>query len=298
MSKINRLELRQLRTFQALLREGNVSRVASQIGLTQQAVSDQLKKLRELFNDPLFVRKTNGLVPTPLAQSLEDRVSVILKEAENLLVPDVFEPARANSTYVIAATDYAQLVVLPWLLSTLRKETPGVKVIVRDFDEDHLHELMLAGRVDLAITLPDYIPSSYCSIHLFTEHHVCVASKNSTFPNRKLTLQKIASIPQIVASSSGANYRGSIESLFREADLTPNIAITAPCFTVIPSFLEKTDTIAFLPSRIVLNSNLKQIRHEDGLMHFDIVASWHGRSDRDPLHQYIVDLLSRKFEQP
>jgi len=295
MSKINRLELRQLRTFQALLRERSVSRVATEVGLTQQAVSDQLKKLRDLFDDSLFVRKTNGLVPTPLAKSLEDRVNVILKETEGLLTPDLFEPAKATSTYIIAATDYAQLVVLPWLLSTLRKKTPGVKIIVRDLDEDDLHELMLAGRIDLAISLPDSIPSSYRSVPLFSERHVCVTSRKSTLPNRKMTLQELAVIPQIVATSSRANYRGSIETLFKEAGLTPNVAIAAPCFTVIPSFLEKTDTIAFLPSRIVKKSDLRTIKHDDCLMSFDIVASWHIRSANDPLHQWIVELLSKMY---
>ncbi|YCM46985.1 LysR family transcriptional regulator (plasmid) [Verrucomicrobiaceae bacterium 227] len=296
MDKINRLELRQLRTFQALLREGNVSRVASQIGLTQQAVSDQLKKLREIFDDPLFVRKTNGLVPTPLARNLEDRVNIILRETEGLLAPDVFDLKKARATYVIVATDYAQLIVLPWLLSMLRKEAPGVKVVVRDFDEDHLHDLMLTGRVDLAICLPDSTPPTYRKTSLFTEHHVCVTSKKSRLPKRKLSLAELAAIPQIVAASSSANYRGSIETLFRDAGLSPNVAISAPCFTVIPSFLEQTDTIAFLPSRIVSNYSLKIIKHDDCQMDFIVAASWHARSDNDPLHQWIVDLLTKKFE--
>ena len=78
MSKINRLEIKQLRILQALLSELNVSRVANQVGLTQQAISDQLKKMRDIFDDRLFLRKSNGLVRTPMALKLGLKIDKIL----------------------------------------------------------------------------------------------------------------------------------------------------------------------------------------------------------------------------
>ncbi len=124
MSKIDRLEIRQLRILQALLREQNVSRVAQQVGLTQQAVSDQLRKLRDIFDDRLFLRKSNGLIPTPLAEQLGGRIDELLQGFEQLLESESFEPSLIDSTYVIAATDYAQQIVLPDLLSKIRQQAP------------------------------------------------------------------------------------------------------------------------------------------------------------------------------
>ena len=76
---------------------------------------------------------------------------------------------------MIAATAYAQQVVLPALISKLRKQSPNLRLIVRDFEIDTFHELMESGKVNLVIAFPDYIPDSYPIIKLFEEHHVCVA---------------------------------------------------------------------------------------------------------------------------
>lgn len=123
------------------------SKAANHLGLTQQAVSEHLKKLRDVFNDRLFLRKTNGFVPTPFAQDLAVEVDKLLKDFQALLSPKVFNPKTVSDTFVISATDYAQQVVLPNLISKLRKQSPNLKLIVRDFEIDTLHELMENGKV-------------------------------------------------------------------------------------------------------------------------------------------------------
>ncbi|GHX76110.1 transcriptional regulator [Vibrio cholerae] len=177
MNKLDRLDIKQLRVFQALIREQSASKAASQLGLTQQAVSEQLKKLRDVFGDRLFLRKTNGFVPTPLAEELSLEIDKLLRDFQTLLSPKAFNPTTVEGSYVIAATDYAQQVVLPSLIAILRVQSPNLKVIVRDFELDKLNDLMESGKVNLAIAFPDYIPESYPMIKLFEEHHVCITSK-------------------------------------------------------------------------------------------------------------------------
>lgn len=295
MSKVNRLEVKQLRILQALLRERNVSRVASQVGLTQQAISDQLRKLRDIFDDRLFLRRSNGLVPTPLAEDLGVKIENILTDLEGLLDPPAFNPAKVSATYAIAATDYAQQIVLPRLLSKIRKLAPGLKIIIRDFEIDNLHELMVTSRINLALTFPDYIPSSYPYFTLFNEHHICIASKKSPLAKRKLSLADIASHPQIIASPSRPNFRGSIDAWFEEAGLMRNVVISAPCFSVVPRYIETTDAIAFLPSRTLLNDKLTKLDLNESLIDFEVIAAWHPRSSQDPLHNWITDLLKEEY---
>ena len=155
---------------------------------------------------------------------------------------------------------------------------------------------MSTSRVDLAITFPDYIPSSYHSISLFTEHHVCVASKKSKLAKRKLSLKEISLEPQIVASPSRPNFKGSVDAWFEEAGLTRNIVISAPCFSVVPGYIETTDAIAFLPSRAPINDSLEVIQLNESPMNFDVIAAWHSRSDKDPLHNWVIDLLKREYK--
>jgi len=295
MSKINRLEIKQIRIFQALLVEKNVSRVADQIGLTQQAVSDHLRKLRELFDDPLFIRKKNGLIPTPMAENLAPKIDQALDAFDGLLQPDIFNPAEATASYVIAATDYAQQVVLPKLISNLRQAAPFVKLIIRDLDIDNLQEQVVSNRIDLVLAVPDYIPKSYRKIHLFTEHHVCVASKKSAYSEQNLNMEKIAALPQIIAMPSRPNFKGSLSAWFKDAGFTPNIIISAPCFSVVPGYIEATDAISFLPSRAPLNDNLEILTLEECPLEFDIIAAWHSKSDKDPLHNWVLSILKQQY---
>ncbi|MCM2681117.1 LysR family transcriptional regulator [Echinimonas agarilytica] len=291
MSKIDRLEIRQLRLLQALLREQNVSRVAHQVGLTQQAVSDQLRKLRDIFDDRLFLRKSNGLTPTPLALQLGDKIDGLLTGFEQLLEPELFEPSLIDSTYVIAATDYAQQVVLPDLLSKMRQQAPKLRVIIQDLDIDNLADAMVAGKINLVVAFPDFVPNNYPCLTLFTEHHVCVAPKNSHLAGKKLGLEAIAHHPQIIASPSRPNFRGSIDSWFEEFGLKRNVVISAPCFSIVPLYLDATDAIAFLPSRALIGSNLSIIDLKESPVSFDVITAWHPRSNNDPLHNWVVDFL-------
>ncbi|WP_024613119.1 LysR family transcriptional regulator [Pseudoalteromonas sp. TB64] len=290
MSKLDRLDIKQLRIFQALIREKNASKAASKLGLTQQAVSEQLKKLRDVFDDHLFLRKTNGFVPTPYAEELSVDIDKLLNDFQALLAPKIFDPKTINGTFVIAATDYAQQVVLPALVKLLRAQAPNLKLIIRDFELDSLHDLMESGKVNLAIAFPDYIPSTYPIIKLFEEQHICVTSPNSSIAGTKPTLAQIASYPSIIASPSRPNFKGSIDDWFKSFDLTRNVVVSAPCFSIVPMYLETTDSIAFLPSRAV-SSELVKIELLQLPAPFDVIAAWHPRYNKNPLHKWVVSKL-------
>lgn len=291
MSKLDRLDIKQLRIFQALIRERNASKAASHLGLTQQAVSEHLKKLRDVFDDRLFLRKTNGFIPTPFAEELAIEVDKLLNDFQALLSPKIFDPKTAKGTFVIAATDYAQQVVLPELISKLRKQSPNLRIIVRDFEIDKLHELMESGKVNLAIAFPDYIPDSYPLIKLFEEQHVCVAPPNSMLLNSKPTLKEIASYPSIIASPSRPNFKGSIDDWFKQFGFERNVVVSAPCFSIVPMYLETTDSIAFLPSRAIKGLDLIEIPLEESPDSFDVITAWHPRYNEDSLQKWVVSLL-------
>ncbi|MBG9995607.1 LysR family transcriptional regulator [Pseudoalteromonas sp. NZS127_1] len=290
MSKLDRLDIKQLRIFQALIREKNASKAASKLGLTQQAVSEQLKKLRDVFDDQLFLRKTTGFVPTPYAEELSVDIDKLLNDFQALLAPKIFDPKTVNDEFVIAATDYAQQVVLPALVKVLRAQAPNLKLIIRDFEIDSLHDLMESGKVNLAIAFPDYIPSTYPIIKLFEEQHICVTSPNSSIAGTKPSLAEIASYPSIIASPSRPNFKGSIDDWFKSFDLTRNVVVSAPCFSIVPMYLETTDSIAFLPSRAV-SSELVKIELLQLPAPFDVIAAWHPRYNKNPLHKWVVSKL-------
>ncbi|AZG71720.1 LysR family transcriptional regulator [Shewanella livingstonensis] len=291
MSKLDRLDLKQLKVFQALMREENASKAASQLGLTQQAVSEHLKKLRDVFDDRLFVRKTNGFVPTPFAEELSVGVDKLLIDFNSLISTKTFIPHKAKGTFTISATDYAQQIVLPMLIAKLRVQAPNLKLIVQDFEIDKLHEQMESGKVNLAIAFPDYIPQSYRVIKLFEERHVCVTSTHSTISKTIPSLAEIAQYPTIIASPSRPNFKGSIDDWFAQFGLQRNIVVSAPCFSVVPMYLETTDSIAFLPLRAIKGLDVVTLELEQSPDSFDVIAAWHPRYHDDPLQKWVISLL-------
>jgi len=297
MNPINRLDLKQLRVLQALLRERNLSRVAAQMGLTQQAISEQLRKLRDTFDDRLFIRASNGVTPTPLAEQLEGRINHILDEVERLLEPEAFDPASLNGLFTLSATDYAVQVILPPLLALLRARAPELKIVVRDFEADYLHGLLASGELDLALTFPAFTPDSCQTMQLFCEHHICVAGNDSELHNTPLTTAEVAALPQLVVSPSRANLRGSADDWFAAQGLARNIVMSVPSFAAAPDCVASSDCVAFLPSRILPHPKVKPLDTEAMPPCFELIAAWHPRSSNDPLHNWVLSLLREVFPE-
>ena len=116
MNGINRLGIKQLRVLQLLLQERNLSKVANIMGLTQQAISEQLKKLRHTFDDDMFIRTSNGVMPTQVAENMEHQVNQILADIDNLIAGEQFNPAALSGVLQISSSDYALVTILPMLL--------------------------------------------------------------------------------------------------------------------------------------------------------------------------------------
>ena len=202
MNGINRLDIKQLRVLQALLDLKNLSKVARKMGLTQKAISEQLRKLGDLFDDRLFIRQGNSMVPTPKALSMQQPINDILRQLEVLLEPDVFTPQTYKGVFTISATDYATQALLPQLFNLTRREAPNLKLIVRDFASDNINQLIAAGELDLLLTFPEFIPDNLSYVTLFEEQHLCITGYKNEFVTKVLTLAQIAAHPQLVVSPS------------------------------------------------------------------------------------------------
>lgn len=292
MSGINRLDIKQLRVLQLLLQERNLSKVANIMGLTQQAISEQLKKLRSTFDDEMFIRTNNGVIPTQVAEGMENKINDILSDINNLIAGDTFKPSELNGIFQISTSDYALMTVLPTLLQKVNEQAPNLKIIIRDFETDNLHQLMVTGELDMVFTFPEFIPSDYPNMRLFSDRHICVTGKNSPFRDKKFALKEIAKLPQIIISPSRPNLKGSHDAWFKERGLTRNILMSVPSFSVASTIIDATNTIAFLPSRLLPDPKLIPISLKEKTPSFDVIVAWHQRSNNNPLHRWILQLLS------
>lgn len=294
MNRASRLGFKQLRIFAALLKTRNLSLVADQMGLTQQAVSANLVTLREVFGDPLFARTGRGVMPTALALELQDEVEEILLAFERLVERAPFDPAQVVGTLNISAADYAHQVVIAPKLALIREQAPQLKLVLSEMQVEAAPGKMASGEIDLVISLNEYVPEHFSRRALFREHYVCVAAEGSALCRGRVTLSKLARQPHVVVSPARANLIGSADGWFEAQGLKRDVVLSVPHFLLVAPMVKAANAVAFLPSRLLPCPGLATVRLKEDACPpgFELIAAWHPRCDSNPLIGWLVGLLA------
>jgi DNA-binding transcriptional LysR family regulator len=149
---LNRLDLNLLVAFDALMTELNVSKAAEKLFIGQSAMSHSLNRLRQTFDDPILVRTTGGMKPTARAQELIEPIRKALLEIEvTVTTKQAFEPKTAQQRFVIAASDYNELILLPSLIKRVRELAPRVDIHVRQPSEYLPEEDLENGNINVVL---------------------------------------------------------------------------------------------------------------------------------------------------
>jgi DNA-binding transcriptional LysR family regulator len=173
---IDRVDLNLMVYLDVLLREGSVTRAAQQLGITQPAMSNGLKRLRDLFNDPLLVRTSEGMTATERALELQPQIRKALNELEVALqVQGEFDAVSSHRVFRIMVSDYAESTLVPELVKRLRTEAPSVILDVLT-PSDVTFQDVEAGKVDMAINRFDEMPQSFHQKTLWEDDFVCLVN--------------------------------------------------------------------------------------------------------------------------
>ncbi|MDB2374101.1 LysR family transcriptional regulator [Psychrosphaera haliotis] len=184
---ISKIDLNLLVYLDVLLREKNVTRAADKLSITQPAMSNGLKRLRELFSDPILIRTSEGMVPTARALELQPVIRSILSKLEETLQKEKnFNPLESNRTFRIMASDYAETTLLARVLGKLRSRAPGVTLDIVTPSDVSFHDVEL-GKVDMAINRFDDLPLSFHQKVIWYDTFSCmVNAKHPCLPNLDL----------------------------------------------------------------------------------------------------------------
>lgn len=176
---ISKVDLNLLVYLDTLLRECNVTRAANQLNITQPAMSNGLKRLRALLNDPILVRTSDGMVPTERAKELQPVIRGVLLTLEETLQPNRdFEPASSNRVFRIMASDYAASTLAPMLLSRLQSLAPDTTLDIVTPSDVTFHDVE-NGKVDMAINRFDNLPQSFHQKRIWKDSFSCVVNANN-----------------------------------------------------------------------------------------------------------------------
>lgn len=244
------IDLNLLTAFEALLEERNVTRAGQRIGLAQPSMSSALTRLRALFGDELFIRTAAGMQPTARALALARPISEALAQIRTTLAPDTdFDPATARRRLTVAVTDYGDLVVVPALVALLRREAPGIDLVVRPI-ADTAASLAALERGDVDALIGGHLPDSprIVRCELFEEDFVCIRDKAHAAP---LSPEDYLRLPHALFSSAGGDGSpGVVDALLAMEGRKRRIAVTLAHVVAVPFTVAGTDLVATMARRV------------------------------------------------
>ncbi|MBA6412938.1 LysR family transcriptional regulator [Parahaliea sp. F7430] len=256
---LNRVDLNLLVYLDALLRERNVTQAANQLNLSQPAMSNGLRRLRNLFDDPLLVRTSDGMTPTERALELEPIVREVLSHIDQAIQPrSAFDPESATRVFRIMASDYAESTLLPAVLAKLRNQAPGLTLdIMTPSDVSFLD--VERGKVDMVINRFDSMPQSFHQIHLWNDSFACLLSPENPVLN-DFSLENYLQANHIWVSKTGMGVGvgvdpddvqrlGWVDAALTKLGKKRQIRVFTRHYQAAMTLAEQNDLIVTLPSR-------------------------------------------------
>jgi DNA-binding transcriptional LysR family regulator len=289
-----RLDLNLLITLEALLVERNVTKAAARLHLSQPAVSAQLNRLRNVFDDPLLIPAQRGMTPTAKAIELFDPLRQALDQVRATVVTHSnFDPAKAKLTVVIACTDYLQAAVVMPFVVELRTRAPGVRVALYNLDTSQLEAQMARGDVDLALMTPQIAPPSLRTRHLFDERYVLIGRRNHPRLRDGITVEEFARLEHVIVSLRGGDFVTPVDDALAALGHSRNVVLSAASFLIVPEIVSQSDFVALVPERLVRHraNKFKLIDSPFPVQGFEVGMVWHERSHGHSGQRWIREAI-------
>lgn len=250
------IDLNLLRTFVTIWEHRSLTVAADRLHLSQPAVSHALRRLRDVFDDPLFVRTSTSMEPTDAAIRLHGPIEHALTIIQSaLMMYSNFEPKTAHRTFRISMSDMSQLYVLPTVMEVLAREAPNVRLDVLQMPIEQLAMALRKGDIDIAV---GYLvePGEECIYeNLLDDEFICLLRKGHPFQEDELSVQDILALRYVDVSSNITGHGLTADAAFGKAGIPREIALKVPNFTIAPKIVANTDLALILPRAIAMQLN-------------------------------------------
>ncbi|MBF0212178.1 MAG: LysR family transcriptional regulator [Magnetococcales bacterium] len=302
MHDLVRFDLNLLVAFDVLMTERGVTRAGRRLGITQAAMSNTLRRLRDIFDDPLFVKIGLRMEPTARALELAGPVERALREVRQALNQERFDPIHAQHLFRIGMVDYASVLLLAPLVELLRQKAPGVAVELVDIGGEEERTVLESGAADLVFSRFQWVPPNILLHRVFQMQFACIYRQNHPLvPDGKLTLESFLAADHVHFYPRGMTSTVVDEAL---ANLGRSRSIKARMYSlgVIPFMVAQSDVMAVLPDRVA-----RQLAKPLGLRVAPVPVStpslrmaiaWHPRTEKSPPNIWLREQVKQLLEQP
>ncbi len=297
---ISGTDIRLFLTLDAMLAERSVSRAATRLGLTQSAVSHALQRLRDLYGDPLFVRSSDGMAPTPLALDLAAPLRAGLSELERALNREIrFDPASSQRQFSVATVDHPLLTGMDRVMQRLQSETPGINVRIRpigaglaaELGAGSLDTVIAGGEVEQQLALDRGLMRSL----IVSEDFVCILRGGHPMAATKRLAMDVFLAQSHLMISTGGRDTGVVDDALGKLGQRRRLALTVPHFVGAPVIVAASDLIATVPRSIgewgQQQFGLQLLQPPLRLPRAEAFLWWHQRFHNDPAHRWWRKML-------
>lgn len=294
-SELRRLDLTLLLVFLGLLKHRKALDVARELGLTQSAISQALKRLRDIFGDDLFLRRPHGMEPTATALALEAPITHAVDTLRGALgVARSFDPSTATGLVRLAAMHAEQAVLIPALAARFLTMAPGLDLSVIPRGRSEAIEALQDGEVDLALGFFRDVPTSCRSVVLFEDNYLVAGRPEVLSGEPPLDLDTYCAMDHILTSPS-AELRGVVDLHLKKIGRERRVVLALPAFLPALAAAATSKALVTLPARVARafadNFGLATQKPPLDLPSFPVSVVWHRRNEADPQTQWITSQL-------
>ncbi len=289
--RLEKIDLNLFVIFEALYQEQSVTRVAAQLNLTQPAISNALNRLRNLFDDRLFIRSPTGMQPTPVA----DNIIAEVRQALNLLGRSVtsnvqFDPKISEKVFNLGMNDLAEALILPELREIMRKDAPHITLQSYYVDRSTGAEDLKSGVIDLLLD------NASVSVKEFSQHflgelpYVVAMRKDHPLATNKISLDAYIKHDHLHVSSRRKG-RGQMDIALHQLGYRRDIKMRIQSYLVAENIVKQTDLLWTAPLELIKSTDLHWVPTPFPVETLSWYIFWHKNSDLDPASIWIREKI-------
>ncbi len=297
------LDVRLLECLVALVSERSVTRASDRMSMSQPQMSTALRRLRDIFGDPLLVRSGQRLVPTARAIAIAAPVRLGLASiSQAFMSVQDFEPSTSRQVLVIAMSDYISLLMLPKLMVRLRNEAPGIQIAVKLMEHEKIMQWLDDGDCDIAFGWFTHLNDRLRVSVVLQDNAVCIARLGHPEITGAVTLDQFATAEHALVAGTPSpisTLEHTVDTVLANLGLTRQVAVNSGNSQAIASIVAETDIIAVMSQRMAVefarSLPLQLLPLPFSIAPFCVTMVWHERTHRMPAHSWLRTTVRSVF---
>ena len=296
--KISSFDLNLFVIMNSIYTEGSLTKAAEVVGITQPAVSNALSRLREKFDDELFVRTGSGMVPTQKTENIiQDVQNALQLMQKSVNEPDEFKPESSQRTFRISLGDINEGRILAILMGKIEKEAPNVSVESYYSARDQVPHALATNELSFAVD--PFIPNSKDtnSMKVFSDKFVIAHRANHPVSKvSNLDLDEMLKLKYINISN---RKRGAsvVEMEMQKMQLQPEMALRGQHYLVTPEIVRSTDLCLLCAETFAKKHGLSYVEIPLKVPPLEQYLIWHNSDDNDGSHIWMRNLIAESFNE-